>query len=207
MARWVASQPQTGLVELNQATNNDWDNLGDIAVTFNAPSVALTETNFEARLQYELTGTSGNDVITTGALDDVINGAAGNDTLAGGGGNDTLIGGNGRDVMNGGTGADLYLFGTLSESGNTIPTADVISGWDASDEIDLSAIDANTGLAGDQSFTFGGVNPAVVPNQITVFQSGADTVVQLDNNGAGADMMFVLTGINAATLTEANFNL
>ena len=99
----------TGLVELNQSTNNDWDDLGDIAVTFNAPSVALTETNFEARLQYELTGTSGADVITTGALDDVINGAAGNDTLVGGGGNDILVGGLGLDSMDGGSGNDTFI--------------------------------------------------------------------------------------------------
>ena len=80
----------TGLVELNQTTNGDWDDLGDIAVTFAAPSVGLTETNFEARLQYDLTGTANADTITTGALNDVLNGGGGADTLTGGAGNDTL---------------------------------------------------------------------------------------------------------------------
>ena len=135
----------TGLVELNQATNNDWDDLGDIAVTFNAPSVSLTELNFEARLQYNLEGTIGANVITTGDLDDRISGGNGNDTLSGGAGNDTLIGGLGQDTMNGGPGADVYVFGAVSESGDTIADRDVISGTAGSSTcIDLHAIDANT---------------------------------------------------------------
>lgn len=57
-----------------------------------------------------LTGTSGNDRITGGAVANVIDGLAGNDMLFGGSGNDTLIGGSGNDTLNGGAGSDTALF-------------------------------------------------------------------------------------------------
>jgi Ca2+-binding RTX toxin-like protein len=99
----------TGLVELNQATNNDWDDTGDIAVTFASPTGVFNEANFEARLQYTVTGTSSANTITTGALDDIIDGAAGDDTLSGGSGNDMITGGAGADALTGGSGADMFI--------------------------------------------------------------------------------------------------
>ena len=47
----------------------------------------------------------------------------------------------GQDSMNGGAGADTVAT-NINESGNTDLTADVISGWDSTDVIDLSGIDA-----------------------------------------------------------------
>ena len=85
----------TGLVDLNHSGN--FGDLGDIDVTFVTPTGTFNEANFEARLQYDLTGTSGADTITTGALNDTLNGGGGNDTLTGGAGNDTLTGGSGND--------------------------------------------------------------------------------------------------------------
>ncbi|MDB5519573.1 MAG: hypothetical protein JWQ17_6331, partial [Tardiphaga sp.] len=88
-----------GLVDLNKMPADDfettgvgdWDGLGDIAVTFASPTGGTwSESSFEARLQYDLTGTSDNDVITTGALNDILTGGQGNDTLTGGAGADTF---------------------------------------------------------------------------------------------------------------------
>ncbi len=62
---------------------------GDIALTFAGSTP--TETQFESRLQYNLTGTSVADTITTGALNDVIRGGAGNDVMNGGAGSDTFV--------------------------------------------------------------------------------------------------------------------
>lgn len=79
-------------------------------------------------------------------------GGRGNDELRGGDGDDRLEGGLGRDVLYGGTGFDVFVFGNY-ESTQAMP--DTISDWDRSqDYIDLTAIDANTNLAGDQAFTF-----------------------------------------------------
>ncbi|MBR1245299.1 cadherin-like domain-containing protein, partial [Bradyrhizobium sp. AUGA SZCCT0274] len=133
----------TGLVDLNNDV--DFADAGDIAVTFANPSVALTEANFEARLQYNLTGTGGNDTITTGALDDTVNGGAGNDTIVAGSGNDTITGGTGADSITGGTGVDLVIVnatvGSSSDSlrvtvsGNGNDTGqDTITGFDLSNE-------------------------------------------------------------------------
>lgn len=81
----------TGLIELNQTTNDNWGDAGDIALTFVSPSATLTEAAFEARLQYNLTGTSGNDALTGGSLNDVFYGGLGADTLNGGLGDDTYV--------------------------------------------------------------------------------------------------------------------
>ncbi|UVD59141.1 metal-binding protein [Rhizobium sp. Pop5] len=53
-----------------------------------------------------VTGSSGDNVITTGAGHDHIDGGDGNDTLNGGAGHDVIQGGNGNDTLNGGDGND-----------------------------------------------------------------------------------------------------
>ncbi|MGO7543094.1 metal-binding protein [Rhizobium ruizarguesonis] len=72
-------------------------------------------------------GTSGNDVITTGAGNDKIAGGDGADTLNGGAGYDSLNGGVGNDTLNGGDGND-HISGDV---GN-----DVIRGGAGNDTID-----------------------------------------------------------------------
>jgi Ca2+-binding RTX toxin-like protein len=101
---------------------------------------------------YSLGELDGNDTLDGGSGNDSLYGAGGDDTLYGGSGNDVLHGGGGRDVMNGGSGSDRFLF---EELGDSAPgAADLITGFDRkSDRIDLSAIDANENVAGDQAFT------------------------------------------------------
>ncbi|WP_163877282.1 cadherin domain-containing protein [Rhizobium laguerreae] len=72
-------------------------------------------------------GTSGNDVITTGAGNDNIAGGDGADTLNGGAGYDSLNGGVGNDTLNGGDGNDVLS----GDVGN-----DVIRGGAGNDTID-----------------------------------------------------------------------
>ncbi|MBY5647642.1 metal-binding protein [Rhizobium leguminosarum] len=74
-----------------------------------------------------LIGTSGNDVITTGAGNDNIAGGDGADTLNGGAGYDSLNGGVGNDTLNGGDGNDVLS----GDVGN-----DVIRGGAGNDTID-----------------------------------------------------------------------
>ena len=85
-----------------------------------------------------------------------LTGGGGNDVLHGGAGNDVLIGGLGRDIMFGDGGADRFDFDTVTEAGATAGTRDVISLFDLAggDVIDLSTIDANSSVAGNQAFTF-----------------------------------------------------
>lgn len=80
----------------------------------------------------------------------------GNDKLTGTTKNDILIGGLGGDTLTGGLGADVFKYTSLKDSGITTTTRDTITDFTHSekDKIDLSSIDANEKLAGDQAFKF-----------------------------------------------------
>ncbi len=113
-----------------------------------------------------LIGLAGNDILDGGTGNDTLNGGDGNDTLNGGGGTDILNGGNGndlllgsagRDTMTGGAGADIFRFGAaIADIGTTAAARDIIADFVRADGdiIDLSAIDANTAVNGNQAFTF-----------------------------------------------------
>jgi len=88
---------------------------------------------------------SGRDEIAGGRYDDNLSGFSGNDTLTGGGG---------ADWLSGGRGADRFVFKSVSDSRGF--NNDVITDFSRAqgDKIDLSKIDARTGIAGNQAFTF-----------------------------------------------------
>jgi Ca2+-binding RTX toxin-like protein len=85
--------------------------------------------------------------------DEIIGGRY-NDSLSGFNGNDTLTGGGGADWLSGGKGADRFVFKSASESRGY--NNDYITDFSRSqgDRIDLSKIDAKTGIAGNQAFKF-----------------------------------------------------
>ncbi|WP_243373215.1 M10 family metallopeptidase [Microvirga solisilvae] len=95
-------------------------------------------------------GNGGNNIIKGGAGNDKIYARGGNDVLDGGAGNDMLYGNAGQDTMTGGSGSDVFVF---AETG--ITEIDTIRDFSSRyDRIDLRAIDADTGTAGDQAFTY-----------------------------------------------------
>jgi serralysin len=103
------------------------------------------------------------DTISGGPGNDTLAGGSGNDTLNGGAGNDTLVGGAGKDQLTGGAGNDTFTYTATTHSqpgaGNfdTITDFTHVAGMGGEhDSIDLSAIDANTSVAGDQAFVFQG---------------------------------------------------
>lgn len=101
-----------------------------------------------------LYGNAGSDNLTGGAGNDGLSGGAGEDVLIGGAGNDVLVGGGGSDSLSGGTGADRFDFRSfLQLRGDDY---DWITDFSQAqgDKIDLHRIDADTGTAGDQAFTF-----------------------------------------------------
>lgn len=164
-------------------------------------------------------GSSGNDQITGGTGADTIYGGSGNDEITGGGGNDALFGGRGndeiyggtgenditgglgRDTMTGGVDEDTFIFNAISDS--RANNADIIIDFDAgTDLIDLSMIDANLSLGGDQAFTFNaGGAPTNTVGEIWATASGSDTIIFVDQDGDGiADMGITLedtTGVTA----------
>ncbi len=82
-------------------------------------------------------------------------GNPGNDTIDGGAGNDLVVGGGGADQLRGGLGADTFRFAT-GEAGTTTTTRDMVQDFQRGlDRIDLSLVDANPALAGDQALVLG----------------------------------------------------
>ncbi len=133
-----------------------------------------------------LNGDSGNDLLYGGAGADRINGGSSNDTLYGESGNDVLDGGAGADKLTGGTGADTFVFRTTAESTVASAGRDTIFDFftSESDRIDLSAIDADTTLAGDQAFIFiGTAGFGGKKGELRYVRQASDTYIYGDVNG------------------------
>ena len=154
-----------------------------------------------------IAGGAGNDMIIGGVSDDAIFGGNGNDVLKGRLGEDTLVGGAGVDRMFGGADADVFDFNSVLDSGLTAPTRDRIVDFEQGlDLIDLFDIDANTGVNGNQAFTFIGASGFSAPGQVNFEQAGGNTVVQVSNDGdISPEMSFTLIGL--FTLTAEDFIL
>lgn len=84
------------------------------------------------------------------SLNNVITGNASNNVLSGGGGHDRIVGGKGADALTGGAGADRFLFTWIDDS--TAAASDRITDLAAEDKIDLTGIDANATIDGNQGF-------------------------------------------------------
>jgi Ca2+-binding RTX toxin-like protein len=129
-----------------------------------------------------LNGGNGNDRLIGGAGNDVLFGGARGDNLFGDDGNDIINGGIGEDNLRGGAGNDIFVFTSLQDSvvgGDRDEIRDFTRG---SDLIDLSAIDANTNLAGDQAFIFiGGSAFTNVAGQLRF----SNNILSGDVNGDG----------------------
>jgi Ca2+-binding RTX toxin-like protein len=142
-----------------------------------------------------LRGLDGDDLIGGQDGDDLIEGGAGRDVLYGDAGDDVILGGTGLDQLFGQAGADRFVFTALADSLATSGpgvgeglTADWVRDFSAAegDRIDVSGIDADAGLAGDQAFVlvsaFSGQRGQAVLRQVTP----GETLLQLDVDGDGA---------------------
>lgn len=152
-----------------------------------------------------LIGSGFNDRLTGSGGDNRIEGGAGNDTIIGGAGNDTILGGAGQDSMTGGVGADRFVWSSLSET-----AADRVTdfAWAEGDLIDLSAIDAHLGMAGDQAFTLmpGGAFAGGGQGSIRLATSGGDTRIEIDQgDGGAAEAVIILTGLHTLVNTDFVF--
>jgi Ca2+-binding RTX toxin-like protein len=160
-----------------------------------------------------ITAGNGNDKITVGSGANVIEVGNGNDVIVVGAGKDAIHLGSGADTVTLGGGADLivgsltgddtFVYKSTSDSKPTAP--DTIENWHSGDKINLSAIDANTTLAGVQHFTIG--TDTKTPGTIVITHTGVTyTVVSLYTNASGiAASHIVLKGDQ--TLTAASFIL
>lgn len=156
-----------------------------------------------------LNGGIGNDSLNGGTGNDSLNGGTGNDTLIGGSGDDILVGGAGKDTMSDQTGNDIYRYFSTSESTVGAQRDVILDFTRGNDKLDLSSIDANLNIIGNQAFTFiGNKNFTGTQGEVRFYTSGNNLFVQAEINGDNntiADMEIQLNGL--ASITAANIIL
>jgi serralysin len=149
---------------------------------------------------------------------DYLRGREGNDLLEGGIGADTLIGDSGADKINtwnegvaSGDGAnDIVKYTHISDS--NFDNLDEIFQFETAasgggDRIDLSLIDANLAIVGNQSFAYRGTGGFISSGgEVRYFLMGGSTFVLVDNDAdADAEMVILVQGVD--NLTAADFIL
>ncbi len=108
---------------------------------------------------------------------------------------------------------DTAVYLSMTDSGRTSSTWDIISGFDkgtasTDDRIDLSAIDANTKLAGNQAFLWRGTNAFSTSSagEVRLVVSGADTLIYVDRDSDRAAEMIIRV-VNVTGLAKTDFIL
>ncbi len=144
--------------------------------------------------------------VTSGRL--TIFGGAGADTLKGGAGDDLIYAGAGSDTLTGGGGSDLFQFRDILDS--TVSAPDRVIDFAADrDKIDLSFIDANSGVDGDQAFrSIGNAAFSKSAGELRYAFDAASNLwkVEGDTNGDGlADFLIDLTVNGQNPITDASF--
>ena len=138
------------------------------------------------------------NLITGNTGNNILNGGAGDDTLSGGDGSDRLTGAIGADRLTGGLDADLFIFQAINQSTVAGTGRDFIQDFSRAqgDRIDVSAIDANAGVSGNQAFSF--ISAAAfsgAAGELRAVAAGANTLVSGDIDGnAVADFSILVRG-------------
>jgi Animal haem peroxidase/RTX calcium-binding nonapeptide repeat (4 copies) len=135
---------------------------------------------------------SGHDVLWD--IENVVTGA----------GNDVIIASDAVNVIDGGAGNDIFRFGSAAAA-----DGDTLVSFQPGDRIDLSGIDADEGVAGDQSFTlvsdgFTGAGQLMVSEQS---RDGETITVIEGNTDDDGDAEFTIEIRGAHVLTSGDFNL
>jgi len=185
-----------------------------------------------------LLGGDGKDTLDGGDGNDSLNGGAGDDTLLGGLGDDTLVGGTGSDffldldgfnLLNGGDGNDYFQVSLSVGSASTVTGGagtdfyflDSASPSLASGAADQTYVitDFEVGGGGDELYilnlfalapTYTGGDPFAL-GFLRLLQSGADTLLQADRDGAAGSVfdwttIVTLQNVLATTLTSNNLS-
>lgn len=155
-------------------------------------------------------GGAGADSLVGGTVTDALNGGAGADTLNGGAGNDFLRGAAGADSLTGGSGADTFYQSAVEGVARTAETltassigagetitfgngVDIITDFDATDRISVTAVNTYTLLAVGANVTgltaghHYGIIGTYATGTFTVNAGGADTLLLLNAAAANFD--------------------
>ena len=209
----------TGADTMKGGLGNDLyivDNAGDVVIETSTLTTEIDQVN--SSISYTLRANLENLTLlerataiegTGNSLNNFLVGNAGANTLDGGSGDDILSGGLGKDKLIGGLGTDQFKFFSVAETGITPATQDTISDFrqNQQDKIDLSAIDANTVLAGNNAFAA----PRVVvgpfwggfanPGEL-VFDQSANTLYGNNDTDSMADFSIKVMGVSGLSAVD-----
>jgi Ca2+-binding RTX toxin-like protein len=175
-------------------------------------NLTMNDANVAAGVQMVLDGAKlrgGETLVFNGSAESdgsfQIFGGANGDTITGSQNGDVIQGNAGADILTGGGGADSFRYKLVTDS-SASATDHILDFTSGTDKIDLSRIDANTGLAGDQAFTWIGSGAFTgVAGQLRVFQSGTDWLVQGDVNGDGVADLVIQVSVNDGSPVQSDF--
>lgn len=153
-------------------------------------------------------GTENNDTLTGSSKDEILLGYGGNDVISGNSGNDTLNGGLGADTLYDGSGKDVFYYSKTSESKPGSGNRDSIGLNSGIDRIDLSAIDADINVSGDQAFDFIGTNK-FTGGVGQVRYDAANNLIQVEIQGDNNTVvdMEIASHSNFSSLSASDFIL
>jgi Ca2+-binding RTX toxin-like protein len=150
-------------------------------------------------------GSAFNDILQGGLNADTMAGGDGKDTMDGGQGGDFLTGGAKADVLYGGYGQDRFIYLTTGDSTNSARDTIMDFSHSDGDKIDLSPIDAQTNVGGNNTFTLVAGFTHHSGELIQVATAGG-YLVEGDTNGDGmADLVIYVRA--QAPLVASDFVL
>lgn len=125
---------------------------GSVSINVTTGDVTGAAGHDTIRYIERVVGSNFADTIVGNSVSNQIYGGGGNDTIEAGDGNDLVVGGGGYDTLTGGAGRDLFRYAGVNEIGVAARETimDFVRG---EDRIDLAAIDAKAGVAGNNAFT------------------------------------------------------
>jgi len=189
-----------GADQMTGGTGNDTysvDNAGDVVTELANEGTDLVR----SRINYTLGANVENLTLETGAGNLSATGNALNNTIIGNDGNNTITGGSGLDTLTGGAGVDTFVFGA-GDTSAVYAQRDIITDFTVgTDKIDLSGIDANTLVAGQDAFRFNGWTGFDGAGSLRLTYNNAGlTMIEGDTNGDGVADFGI--GLKAASWTE-----
>ncbi|MFB2938906.1 cadherin-like domain-containing protein, partial [Aerosakkonemataceae cyanobacterium BLCC-F154] len=140
-----------------------------------------------------LIGGDGDDTLTGKGGNDTIDGAKGRDAIFGGDGDDILIGGLGGDTLTGGDGNDQFVYRNFSDR-----TDQIIDFTPGKDLLVLTEVFTNLP-------DYSGTNP-IDDGYMQLVQSGSNTLVQIDPDGAGFATFKTLVTLQNVLSSDLNAN-
>lgn len=181
---------------------------GTISVTGSEGNDVITTGNFASTVN----GGGGNDNLTGGTSADVISGGAGADTIVGGGGNDTVTGGDGGDTItvtgtrvnvDGGAGNDTII--------RDVAVNDTINGGDGLDTLRITtAITSPAVASGITNVEYLQINTAIAQDMsmftnttIARVIAGTDNALTVTNASASTNEL--VFGVNNAAAVAVSF--